>query len=380
MATTQAIVARAPSEPHTVNWSLEEIEVFAPGDGEIFVEMIATGICHTDLVLSSVPEGQFGVTYPKIVGHEGAGIVRAVGPNVHSVQLGDPILLSYYSCSSCGQCKSSHPAYCDSFAQENYIGQQGRMSIKGSGEKIWSRFFGQSSFARHSVVSEASVVNVKGILDDQDELKLFAPLGCGFQTGMGAILNYAAAGLGDAVMILGSGAVGMGSLMTAKIQNCTTIIVVDKVEARLQLARDLGATHTINTGSLGSATLKDAVWSIRPGGVSAVIDTTGVPSLLEESFHCTEKRGKFIFIGVPPYGYDFKFDVTEHINSGRSIIGCIEGDCIPGKAIPQMIEWYREGRFPIDKLIRYFEAEEYQQALATVMEGSVVKPVLVWMK
>ena len=143
----------------------------------------------------------------------GAGIVRALGQNVKSVEVGDPVLLSYYSCSTCEPCQTAHPAYCDVFAKENYVGRQGGMKICKAGEEPWSKYFGQSSFARHSIVSEASVVNVKDMLRSEDELKLFAPLGCGFQTGMGAIFNTSNAGPDDVVMILGLGAVGMGALM-----------------------------------------------------------------------------------------------------------------------------------------------------------------------
>ncbi|KAF7621470.1 hypothetical protein AFLA_011771 [Aspergillus flavus NRRL3357] len=378
MITTTAIVAREPEQPLSINWTMEEVEVYTPGEGEILVEMRATGICHTDIVLSSVPTGTSGIQYPKILGHEGAGIVRALGQNVKSVEVGDPVLLSYYSCSSCASCQSAHPAYCEAFAGENYVGRQGGMKISKNGEEPWSKYFGQSSFARHSLASEISVVNVKDMIKSEDELKLFAPLGCGFQTGMGAILNSSNAGPDDVVMILGLGAVGMGALMTAKIRECKAIIVVDKVEARLEHAKRLGASHTINTGTPDNPNLKDAVRQLFPSGASVVIDTTGVPVLIEQSLQATQKRGKLVLIGVPPLGYELNVDVVQHINSGRSIIGCIEGDCIPSKAIPQMIQWYREGRFPVDQLVRYFDAAEYKQALKGMKEGTAVKPVLVW--
>lgn len=132
---------------------------------------------------------------------------------VQSVKIGDPVLLSYYFCTECRQCRDSHPAYCDAFQTENYIGRQKSMRTRENGDGLWTRFFGQSSFAHHSVVSEASVVNVKDLLYDTNELKLFAPLGCGFQTGMGAIQNTSRAGPDDAVLICGLGAVGMGALM-----------------------------------------------------------------------------------------------------------------------------------------------------------------------
>lgn len=147
----------------------------------------------------------------------GSGIVRAAGKNVQSVAEGDSVLLSFFSCSSCAQCQSSHPAYCENFPAGNYVGRKGTVSLKESGEEISSRFFGQSSFSQYSVVAESSIVNVSKLLHSKEELKLFAPLGCGFQTGMGAVKNIAAAGKEDAVMVLGLGAVGMGALMVSKV-------------------------------------------------------------------------------------------------------------------------------------------------------------------
>ncbi|KAJ5952819.1 Alcohol dehydrogenase superfamily zinc-type [Penicillium vulpinum] len=378
MVIGKAIVAREPVHPLTVNWSLEEVDVNSPGEGEILVEMRASGICHTDIVLTSVPNGELGITYPKVAGHEGAGIVRGVGKNVHTVEIGDPVLLSFYSCSSCQQCADSHPAYCKDFAPGNYSGHPNRMSVHGSGEELWARFFGQSSFAQYSIVSEASVLNAKILLENDNELQLFSPLGCGFQTGMGAIENTTNAGPADTVLILGLGAVGMGAIMTAKIRNCKAIIAVDRVKGRLELAKSLGATHNLDTSSPDFTTLDDAVRKLLPNGVSIVIETTGVPFLIEQGLQSTHQRGKIVLIGVPPLAYRLSFDVTEQINTGRSILGCIEGDCVPQIAIPQMIKWYREGRFPVDKLIKFFNATDYQQGLNGMKDGTVIKPVLLW--
>ncbi|KAJ5177806.1 Alcohol dehydrogenase superfamily zinc-type [Penicillium coprophilum] len=354
MVVGKAIVAREPVHSLTPNWSLEEVDVHSPGEDEILVEMRASGICHTDLVLTSIPAGHLGVAYPKVAGHEGAGIVRSVGKNVHTVEIGDPVLLSFYSCSSCQQCEASNPAYCKDFMRENYGGHQNRMSVRESGEELWARFFGQSSFAQYSIVSEASVINAKDLLERDEELQLFSPLGCGFQTGMGVIQNTTNAGPADAVLVLGLGAVGMGALMTAKIRNCKTIIAVDRVKERLELAKSLGASHTLDTSSPDFTTLDEAVKNLLPNGVSIVIETTGVPLLIEQGLQSTHTRGRIVLIGVPPPKYRMSFDVAEQINTGRSIMGCIEGDSIPNIAIPQMIQWYREGRFPIDKMITFF--------------------------
>ncbi|KAJ5965127.1 NAD/NADP dependent alcohol dehydrogenase [Penicillium vulpinum] len=350
---SQAIVAREPVQLATPNWSLEEVQIGEPGDDEVLVELYAAGICHTDVLLSSVPPGAIGVQYPKVVGHEGAGVARAVGKNVHSVEVGDPILLSFDSCSTCEQCEASHPSYCDTFVPKNYFGQQ--ESMKTGDERIWSHFFGQSSFAQYSVASKSCVVNVKDLIQDLSELKLFAPLGCGFQTGMGAITNITQAGPDDIVMIAGLGAVGMGALMTAKITKCKAIIVVDRIQSRLELAKELGATHTIDTSAADFSTLDVAVRSLIPTGASIAVDTTGIPAIIEQSIQSTKFRGKMVLIGAPPFDYKLSFNATEHLNSGRSILGCIEGDCDPRVSIPQMIQWYREGIFPIDRLVQYFD-------------------------
>ncbi|KAL4803986.1 chaperonin 10-like protein [Aspergillus unguis] len=378
MTTAQAIIARPPIQPGTLQLSLEPINLDPPAADEIFVDIWATGICHTDVVLGSVPDGTLGIRYPKILGHEGSGIVRAVGSNVETIQPGDAVLLSFYSCGACEQCETGHPAYCKEFASENYIGRQHSTKIHSTGEKVFSRFFGQSSFASSAVVSKQGVVRATELLADIGELKIFAALGCGFQTGMGAIENIARAGADDVVMILGLGAVGMAALMTAKIQNCRAIVAVDRVHSRLDIARSLGATHTIDTSSPGFTTLDQALAEMLPPGVSVVIETTGVPALLKQSIKASKPRGKVVCLGIPPWDYRLSIDLTQYINSGMSIMGCIEGDCDPQKAIPQMIQWYREGQFPIDRLVQCFKATEYEQAMAAMKDGSAIKPVLVW--
>ncbi|KAJ5946119.1 hypothetical protein N7454_002958 [Penicillium verhagenii] len=386
MTSTTAIVAREPKELMKPNWSLEQVNITAPGDDEILVEVHAAGICHTDILLSSLPTGTFHLQYPKVVGHEGAyqafcaGIARAVGKNIQSVSPGDPVLLSFNSCATCLQCQDSHPAYCDTFAQRNYLGAQETMTMSSDSEdqKIWSQFFGQSSFAKHSIVHKSSVVNAKDLIQDLDELKLFAPLGCGFQTGMGAIQNITNAGPEDVVLITGLGAVGMGSLMTAAIVGCKTVITVDRVQSRIALAKKLGATHTIDTSEPGFTSLDEAIRKIAPTGVSIAIDTTGVPNIIEQSLQATRARGKMVLVGVPPPGYKLSIDAAAHLNSGRAILGCIEGDCDPQIAIPQLIKWYREGKLPIDLFVQYFDAPDYESAIQGLKTGEVIKPVLVW--
>ncbi|KAL4915969.1 chaperonin 10-like protein [Aspergillus aurantiobrunneus] len=382
MPLTKAIVARDPKFT-ALSWAFEDVAVVdEPGDDEVLVDMVASGVCHTDIVLSAVPPGQFGIYYPKVMGHEGAGYALKVGKNVTSVHPGDPVLLSFYSCSTCDQCVEKHPSYCHAFATENYIGRRGHLSSfssssDGNSEPIYSRFFGQSSFARYSIVDKASVVNAKDLVRGEDELKLFAPLGCGFQTGMGAIDNVAQAGEQSVVVILGLGSVGLAALMTAHLRNCKAIIGVDRVRSRMQLASELGASHILDTSPPGF-NLHRAICDMYPHGVSVVIDTTGTPALIEDGLKSLRQRGKLVLIGVPPTQYELGISAIEHMNTGRVVTGCIEGDCVSSEAIATLIQWYREGRFPIDKLVTYFEAHEFHDALAGLDDGSVVKAVLNW--
>ncbi len=214
---TRAIVAEAPGADHTPgsNWSLQQISVPAElKTGELLVEMVATGICHTDLLTTSMPEGMRGVTYPSIAGHEGSGYIRAIGPGVtKKVQIGDPVLLSFDHCGACESCEARHPAYCTSFSAKNIPCTPSVFKAEGADAEIAGKYFGQSSFASLSVVNQNSVIPARDLVQSKEELQLFAPLGCGIQTGAGAILNLARPGPKDRVMVLGLGGVGLAAIM-----------------------------------------------------------------------------------------------------------------------------------------------------------------------
>lgn len=250
-----AIVSHAPLPQG--GWKMQNVNTTAPGPDDLVVEMVATGICHTDVLCGTVEQPVPFAVYPSIKGHEGSGYVRAVGSNVSVAAVGDPVLLSYTWCNSCVPCKTGHLSYCAGFGKENFVGydtfadEQG-VSIKGS-------FFGQSSFAKYSVVKSNSVVNVKSLKLSEDELKLFAPLGCGIQTGSGTVVNAANVGKDDCVAIMGLGGVGLSAVMGAKIMGCRVIIGIDRVKSRLELAKELGATHVIDSSDLKGKSLEDTV-------------------------------------------------------------------------------------------------------------------------
>ena len=243
-------------------------------------------------MLTTVPAGVLDINYPKIAGHEGtarlvdphllteqnigSGRVVAKGSKVTSVDVGDPVLLSFASCSSCTLCTTGHPAFCKSFNPMNYTGEAARMTKTADKAEVWGSFFGQSSFAGMSCVKAASVVNVKDLVKNEDELKLFAPLGCGIQTGAGAVLNLGKAEPESRVVVLGLGGVGLSAIMAAKMRGCKNIVGVDRVQSRLDLAKELGATHVIDTSD--KIEIVDKVHEATGGeGASILVDTTGVP-------------------------------------------------------------------------------------------------------
>ena len=241
-------------------------------------------------------------------------------------------------------------------------------------------FFGQSSFANYSIVGEHSVVNVTDIVKDKNELALFAPLGCGIQTGSGTVLNVAKPTPDDSIAIIGAGGVGLSAIMGAKIAECKIIISIDRVESRLQLAKDLGATHVVNTADLPEGkSVVDAVREIAQGvGPFYTIDTSGVPALIEAGVEFTRNGGRIIQVGTAPGDFNLSTNVFTFMCSGKSYSGAIEGDSVPSEYVPKMIQWYREGKFPFDKLVRLMPAEEFEKGLHEMHTGETVKPVLLW--
>ena len=226
---------------------------------------------------------------------------------------------------------------------------------------IGGAFFGQSSFANVSIVKQCSVVNAKGLVKDKKELQLFAPLACGIQTGSGTVINCAQATPKDVVCIMGLGG-------------------VDRIESRLNLAKELGATHVIDSMKiLEGKQLGDVVKEIADGiGPTVTIDATGVPALIKAGVQFTRNRGKIIQVGVPPPDFKLEIETFQFLFAGKEFIGAGGGYAYPPEYVPKMIQWYREGRFPIDKLMKFMPADDFEQGLKEMHDGTTIKPVLLW--
>ncbi|WP_375388243.1 NAD(P)-dependent alcohol dehydrogenase [uncultured Amnibacterium sp.] len=351
------------------DFEIQPVELDDPRPGEVLVRTVATGVCGTDV---HVQHGGIPFPLPGVVGHEGAGVVEAVGAGVTSVEPGDQVLLTFTSCGRCRSCRTAHPAYCDDFLPRNLLGGQradGSSPIHRDGQDLHAHFFAQSSFATHALAEERSVVRVA----PEADLSLLAPLGCGVQTGAGTVLNVLRPEPGTTLVVFGAGAVGLSAVMAAALSATLHIVVVDIVPSRLRLAEEIGATATIDPRS---ADVRDEVMALTGGrGAEHAVDATGVPAVLETAMSVLAPLGTLASIGASAPGTTLAVDVNHWLN-GRRYIGITEGDSVPQVFLPALSALVEQGRFPLERLIRHYPFDRINDAVAAVRAGEVVKPVL----
>ncbi|WP_306368737.1 NAD(P)-dependent alcohol dehydrogenase [Nocardiopsis sp. CC223A] len=366
MSTTRAAVAHAGTGSFT--WT--DVRLDEPRPDEVLVRVVGVGICHTDL---SSRDGGLPVPLPAVLGHEGAGVVEAVGGGVTRTRPGDTVLLSFSSCGECPSCAAETPAYCATFLPRNFSGvrSDGSASITAAdGSPIGGRFFGQSAFAHRALVDERSVVPVT--VSDEDELAALAPLGCGVQTGAGAVLNTLSPEEGRSVAVFGAGAVGLSAVMAAALTGANPVIAVDVVPSRLELALELGATHTVDAAEEDPVA---AISKITGGGADFTVECSGVPAVLRQSVDCLAVSGTVAVVGAPAFGTEVSLDVNDLLQ-GRTVRGVIEGDSDPDTFVPHLVDLHRQGRLPFDRMVRFYAPEQINEAAADAESGRVLKPVL----
>lgn len=352
--TIQAAVLRRRGAP----LKIESLEMEGPREDEVLVRLAASGICRTDIEFC---DHWYDNGAPVVLGHEGAGVVELVGKQVRHVQAGDHVVLSYQSCGRCRPCRRGHPAACARFFELNFDFQRrdGSNALQRSG--VQGHFFGQSSFATHTLATERNLVRVPHDLP----LELLAPLGCGLQTGAGAVINSLAVPQGASVAVFGSGAVGLAAVMAAQIAGAGPIIAVDFIPARLALARKLGATHTIDNRR---GDIVRRITRIAGGGVDFVLEITGHPPMHRLAAEVLKPRGRLALFGGETG--------TVALAEGRRSVGIIQGDAVPQRFIPRLIDHYRAGQFPFDRLVRFYDFKDINRAMADSKKGKTVKPVL----
>ncbi|HEX3836385.1 MAG TPA: NAD(P)-dependent alcohol dehydrogenase [Steroidobacteraceae bacterium] len=358
----QAAISRAG----TAHPNIEELELEDPRVDEVRVRIVATGICHTDLNCHS----GYGVPIPKpiVLGHEGAGIVEALGAGVHGLAVGDHVVLSGGSCGVCPSCRAARPTYCRDAMKLSFGGMRadGSSPLSQHGARIAGAFFAQSSFASHVVVPERSAVKVPADVP----LQLLGPLGCGIITGAGSVLEAFRLRPGQSIVVFGVGSVGMAAVMAARIAGASRIVAVDVSAQRLALAVSLGATDSVASGAQTLGALRE----LEPFGFNFSFNTTSAPAVYTMATECLANEGTAGFV-TRPQG-DWTINVGALLAGGRRFQGILGGSAAPQLFIPLLIDYWRQGRFPFDRLIAEYSFDHIGKAWADCSSGAVLKPVL----
>lgn len=348
---------------------IEEVRHTQMRADEVLVRIVAAGMCHTDMVAR---DQVFPVPHPIVLGHEGSGVVEAVGEAVRTVEPGDHVVLTFLNCDECRACHEGHPAYCENFNAHNFSGQRldGSHALETKdGQTLNDRFFGQSSFGEFAVANARNVVKVR-----QDApLELLGPLGCGIQTGAGTVFNALKVTAGSSFAAWGGGAVGLSAVMAARAAGATTIVAIDIVPERLELALEIGATHVINSKTEDPV---ERIREITDGGVQFAMDSTGIAALVADMVRGLRPRGVAAIVGASAPGTTAAVDLVDLMQSCKTLVGVVEGDSVPNVLIPALVDLYMTGRFPFDRLVKFYDFDQINQAAEDSEKGVTLKPIM----
>jgi len=369
-AVLNAIGAKAPyvdSKPLTI----EEVELASPGHGEVLVRIGAAGLCHSDL---SVINGDRPRPMPMALGHEAAGVIEQLGDGVTDLQRGDHVVLVFVpSCGHCGPCAEGRPALCEPGAAANGAGTllSGERRLSRSGKPI-NHHLGCSVFAEYATVSRRSVVKI----DPELPLDHAALFGCAVLTGVGAVVNTAQVRAGASVAVIGLGGVGLASLLGACAAGARHIIAVDLSDAKLDLAKSMGATHSFNAGN---ADCQEQIRELTSGGVEYAFELAGSVRALDLAYKITRRGGTTVTAGLPPPTATLALSPVNLVAEERTLKGSYIGTCVPSRDIPRYIELFRQGRLPVDRLMTgELELEDINRGFDLLHEGKAVRQVVVF--
>jgi len=350
-------------------YTIEELTLSELREDEVLVKLVASGICHSD---DAMRLGDAPYSFPAVLGHEGSGIIEKVGSAVSGFQPGDHVVMSYQYCGHCDSCLTGVPASCDDWARMNMGGvrDDGTPYFQKADGTVVNNFFSQSSFSTYTITYERNLTKISPSVD----LRLVGSLGCGFMTGSGTVLNGLKPKPGSSIAIFGTGAVGLSAMMAAKIAGCTKIIGVDIHDSRLEVAKELGATHTLNSRNVD--VLAEIKKLTNDRGVNYTIDTTGVPAVIRTSIDALAIGGVGAPIAAAPRSIELS-TVMDLTMMNRTLKGVLMGNAIPQLSIPQLIEFYEAGSFAFDKLIQFYKFEDINDASSDSLTGKTIKPVLI---
>jgi Zn-dependent alcohol dehydrogenase len=363
LAPVRAAVLRAFNEP----LAIEEVELDAPRHGEILVRMAASGVCHSDL---HVLQGIHPTELPVILGHEGAGVVEEIGPGVSHVSPGDHVMLTWLPyCGSCRQCTRGFPNRCETVGWYDATMEDGTCRFHQAGDAI--HHYNTSSFAERSVVPARTAIPVDSSLPLTD----LALMGCAVMTGVGAALNTARIRAGNTAAVVGCGGVGLNIVQGCRIGGATVIVAVDRVPAKLELARSLGATHVID------ASRDDAVEAVRDltsGGADYAFEAIGRPETIELALQLTGRGGHAILVGMAPPDARVPIDPLTLTLEERGVRGCWYGSTLPSRDFPLLVELYRSGRLTLDAMIETCALDDVNEAFRRMQAGETARSVIVY--
>jgi Zn-dependent alcohol dehydrogenase len=361
--TVRAAVLREFGQPLVI----EELELDPPKAGELLVRMVASGVCHSDL---HVVHGIHPTDLPVVLGHEGAGVVEEVGAGVAGIAPGDHVLLTWLPyCGHCRQCARGWPNRCENVAWYDSTMQDGTCRLHSNGRTV--HHYNTSSFAERSIVPAQTAVKV----DPKLPLTELALIGCAVMTGVGAVLNTARVRPGDTVAVVGCGGVGLNVVQGARIAGAGAIIAIDRVPAKLELARELGASAVVD------ASERDPVQAVRelvPGGVDHAFEALGRPETIETTLALTGRGGQSILIGMAPPDARVGLDALTMTFEERCVRGSWYGSCVPLRDIPLLVELYRQGRLSLEPLITTCTLDDVNDAFRRMEAGETARSVIVY--
>ncbi len=355
----RGVIARAKGAPVEVT----EITIPDPGPGEVVVRVQACGVCHTDLTYR---EGGINDEFPFLLGHEAAGVVEQVGDGVSSVAVGDFVVLNWRAvCGQCRACKRGRPQYCfDTFNATQ------KMTLADGTELTPA--LGIGAFAEKTLVHAGQCTKV----DADADPAVVGLLGCGVMAGLGAAVNTGNVSRGDSVAVIGCGGVGDAAIMGARLAGAGTIIAIDRDPRKLEWARDLGATHTIDAAAGDTVA---AVQDVTGGfGADVVIDAVGRPETWRQAFYARDLAGTVVLVGVPTPDMTLEMPLIDFFSRGGALKSSWYGDCLPERDFPTLVDLYQQGRLPLDRFVsERIKLDEVEEAFATMHAGEVLRSVVV---
>jgi Zn-dependent alcohol dehydrogenase len=354
-----------------VNIEITDVELAPPGPGEVLVDIAAAGVCHSDL---HVVRGEWQVPLPLVMGHEGSGVVAALGEGVTTLKVGDHVVLSWVpNCGKCRYCLLGRPAQCQLVAE--VVASQGVLYDKTSrlsrGAEMIHHYLGVSSFAEQAVVPESGAVKVRA----DAPLDLIALIGCAIATGVGAVRNTAKIARGSTTAVIGCGGVGLAVVQGARLEGASVIVAVDISEQKLEIARKLGATHTllVTPGVDVPAALKEIV----PVGLDYIFDAIGKIQTTEQSIQALGLGGSAVIVGLPQVGQSARFDPLALAEADQRILGCNYGSSIPQRDIPRLVDELMRGDLDLESMVSARRPlGETESALNDLASGTALRQLL----